>query len=356
MNRAEKKIKPLQDRKKCLFVYTSTAPLVINDGKFLRQHFEVIPYHCVMEKSPLRLGWNLLRFSLFVVINIPRVHLIYTWFTDYHSPILTLWANLWKKPIYCVVGGYEVEHLPHLKYGGLKNPLRKAAITFSLNHSTKLLAVSQHTYQRTKAIISHDQIEIIYNGVDLDEVRLNENFQAKKKTLFLTVGNFKTEQYVKRKGIDKFIFMAEKFDDKPFMIIGLSSQLNSPILKNRPKNVTVKSFLPPEELKKYYMQTKYYLQLSELETFGVAVLEALSFGAVPIISKKGALPEIFGDCSIVVDTDRLDEEIEILKTKMRRFSVDQNKIIQLMRKYDIQHRYRQLSRVLLSKKNGRSDD
>jgi glycosyltransferase involved in cell wall biosynthesis len=333
-------------KKRCLFVYPLKAPFVINDGKFLHRHFDVIEYHFKLEKSPFKLGWNLIKFCLFVALHIPRVDFVYTWFTDYHSPILTIWAGLYKKAIYRVVGGYEVEHLPYLKYGGLKNPIRRFAIKYSLNHATELLAVSKHTFQKTKNIVLHNRIKVIYNGIDLNDFSFDKTFNKKDKKYFMTVGNFKTEQYIRRKGIDKFIKLARYLNNETFVIIGISYNLKSPTLKNLPNNIILKPFLSLNELQEYYEKAKYYLQLSELETFGVAVLEAISFGAIPIISNKGALPEIFGDCSIIVDTDRFDEEIKTLKTRIDNFSMDKDKIQKVVSKYDIQNRYNELAKIL----------
>jgi hypothetical protein len=332
-------------KRKCLFIYPVKAPFVINDGKFLHQHFDVIEYHVRPGKSPIKLVWELFKFSQFITLHISKVDFVYTWFTDYLSPVLTFWAKFFKKPVYRVVGGFEVEYLPHLKYGGLKNPIRKWAIKYSLNNATKLLTVSKHTSQKTKNIVSHNRIKLIYNGVDLNDFNFNRSFDRREKKYFITVGNFKTEQYVIRKGIDKLIKLARYLNNETFIIIGISGNFESPTLKNLPDNIILKPYMPLKELQEYYEKAKFYLQLSELETFGVAVLEAISFGAIPIISKKGALTEIFGDCSIVVDTDKFDCEIENIKTKINNFTVDKNETQKLVEKYDIKNRYFELAKI-----------
>jgi len=336
-------------KKKCLFIYTSKAPFVLNDGKFLHRHFKVTEYHVKPGKSLIQLIWELFKFLKFVRKIVPKTDFVYTWFSDYQSPILTSFAKSYKKPIYRVVGGFEVEHLPHLKYGGLKNPIRKWAITYSLNQATLLLTVSKHTTERTAQLVSHNRIKLIYNGFDFNDFEFDRKYDNKEKKYFVTAGNFITEQYVKRKGIDKLKKLAQYFEYEKFIIIGISEKLESPTLRELPKNVILKPFIPLNELQQYYEQAKFYLQLSELETFGVAVLEALSFGAIPIISQKGALPEIFGDISIIVNTDEMDKEIPILQQKIDTFVRDEEKIFDVINKYNIKNRYKKLAQVLLEK-------
>ncbi|MCJ7813662.1 glycosyltransferase family 4 protein [bacterium] len=333
-------------RKKCLFIYTSNGPFVMNDNTFLHRYFEVTEYHCKMEKSFFKLGWNLFKFSFFVVSHISRIDFVYTWFIDYHSLILTLLVQIFQKPLYSVVGGYEVEHLPHIKYGGLKNPIRKFAIQFSLNHTTKILVVSQYTFQQTKKMISHNRIEVVNNAIDLKNIKLGKIQKRGIKKYFLSVGNIDTDQRMKRKGIDRFIQVARHFPDEPFMLIGVSEKMKMQLSKNSPDNIILIPKVLYAELQKYYEQAMYYIQLSEVESFGMAVLEAMSYGAIPIISNRGALPEIFGDVSIVVDVDQFDNEIKTLKQKMESYSYNIKKIQKILNKYDLTIRYKRLKEIL----------
>src|SRR5208337_5297666 len=45
---------------------------------------------------------------------------------------------------------------------------------------------------------------------------------------------------------------------------------------------------------------KIYCQLSRDETFGISLVEAMSYGCVPVVSDKGALPWIVQDTGIIV--------------------------------------------------------
>jgi glycosyltransferase involved in cell wall biosynthesis len=44
-----------------------------------------------------------------------------------------------------------------------------------------------------------------------------------------------------------------------------------------------------------------YVQASQHEGFGVSVAEAMLAGAIPVVTRAGALPEVVGDAGVVVD-------------------------------------------------------
>lgn len=56
-----------------------------------------------------------------------------------------------------------------------------------------------------------------------------------------------------------------------------------------------------EEKKRLLSQAWVYVQPSLLEGFGVAVLEAMASGTVPVCSTAGSLPEVVGDAGCLVD-------------------------------------------------------
>jgi glycosyltransferase involved in cell wall biosynthesis len=59
--------------------------------------------------------------------------------------------------------------------------------------------------------------------------------------------------------------------------------------------------------------SKYYLQLSYREGFGVAVIEAMACGCVPVVTDRGALPEVVGDAGYVIGHDEAGDLPDILR-------------------------------------------
>lgn len=323
----------------------SKGSFVLRDRQFLNDHFKCIEYDVRLTKQPFQFGWRLIKFTIYIFIHVPQVDLIYTWFTDYHSPILTLCATIFRKSVYRVIGGYEVESIPELKYGGLQNPIRKRAILFSLNRAAQLLAVSEYTREKAKEYISHNRIQVVHNGINM-ELFVKKNI-TQERSYFLTVGYINNIQKLRIKGIHRFIQMAEYFKHEKFIIVGVSDAIRDQLLDTLPGNVSLEPSVSSSRLLDFYYKSKYYVQLSEVESFGVAVLEALSYGAIPIISNRGALPELFGSCSLIIDIERFDHEVQALPMRLKEFDLDPQRVNDVIAKFDIINRYRRLEEILL---------
>lgn len=322
----------------------SRGSFVLGDRQFLNDHFNCIEYDVQLPKQPLHFGWRLIKFAVYIFIHVPRVDLIYTWFTDYHSPILTLCAMLFRKSIYRVIGGYEVESIPEFKYGGLQNPIRKRAILFSLNRATQLLAVSEYTREKAITHISHNRIQVVYNGINT-ELFVKKNHMH-ERSYFLTVGYINNDQKLGIKGIHRFVRLAECLKHETFLIVGVSQLIRDQLQHTLPGNVRIESSVPTSQLLNFYHKARYYVQLSEVESFGVAILEALSCGAIPIISNRGALPECFGSCSLIIDIERFDHELKALPMRLKEFNLDPQRVKDVIAKFDIINRYRRLEEIL----------
>ena len=67
---------------------------------------------------------------------------------------------------------------------------------------------------------------------------------------------------------------------------GYSEKTINRVKKYAPENVTFLGFLKKTELIGYYKTSKFYLQLSRHEAFGVSVVEAMSYGCIPIVSNQ----------------------------------------------------------------------
>ncbi len=338
--------KRLPRRKRCLYVYPTTAPFIDNDRKVLRSRYRLVEHRVQLSRNPLKLLRELARYKLFLLREAPRCDLAYMWFADYHS-LLDAWLlRFFRKPVYRVVGGYEVEYIPRLGYGGLKNPLRAFCVTQALQTARRLLCVSAHTLHKTLPLITHNRVEVLYNGVDSADFVPREGLPPEQRSGFLTVGNFDCEQYVLRKGIDRLAVLARSLPREQFTIVGVRPWLHSPTMDSLPDNVHKLDYVPLAELQRHYESARWYLQLSESESFGVAVLEALSLGCVTVISNKAALPEIFGEASVVVDTDTLEENLAEVIGRLRAARPNPGAVRALLERYDIRKRNERLLELL----------
>ncbi len=65
-------------------------------------------------------------------------------------------------------------------------------------------------------------------------------------------------------------------------------------------NVTFTGFLSDERLLDLLRKTSVYVQASTHEGFGCSLAEAMLCGCVPVVSDRGAIPEVVGDSGIYV--------------------------------------------------------
>ena len=70
-----------------------------------------------------------------------------------------------------------------------------------------------------------------------------------------------------------------------------------------PSNINYLGYVETKELEKYYEESKFYLQLSRHEAFGVSVVEAMKYHCIPIVTNVFALPEVVGKCGYIIQNN-----------------------------------------------------
>ena len=79
--------------------------------------------------------------------------------------------------------------------------------------------------------------------------------------------------------------------------------------------------LAPEGVQALYRRARIVLMPSGFESFGLVALEAMSAGAIPVVSSRTGLPEVVGDAGVVFengDVDDLQRKLESLMTDEKR--------------------------------------
>lgn len=70
---------------------------------------------------------------------------------------------------------------------------------------------------------------------------------------------------------------------------------------NIQENVNFIGSIKNEKVVDWMQRSIAYVQISDTETFGVAIAEAMSCGTHVIVSKRGAIPEVVGKHGVYVD-------------------------------------------------------
>ena len=143
------------------------------------------------------------------------------------------------------------------------------------------------------------KLKVFPNLMDVSKYALRSIDIKKNKKMVLTVGNI-NKWYIYRKGLLIFVKSAKFLPDLEFYLVGRYDNSIS-ILKNEaPKNVHFMGYLSDEKLIELYNLSDVYCQLSISESFGVALAEAMLCECVPVVSDRGALPEVVGDTGFYV--------------------------------------------------------
>ncbi len=285
-----------------LLVSSELAPFVARDLKILRERHNVV-VRFIHHANPFRFLGD--------VHTLWTSDLLFVWFASVFALPLVIAARLLGKRIVTVVGGYEAANEPEIGYGSARSPLLRTLVRWILVLSDQILAVSQSSelqIQRNLAVASN-KIRMVHHGFE----HISLDTDCPKTPRVINVGRVSDETW-KIKGIYDFVLAAEQMPDIRFVHIGsqlinVAAKLGRPL----PPNLEFIGQVPFEQLGQYLSTAKVYLQLSRHESFGCSVAEAMLFRCIPVISNAAALPEVVGDCGIIVKSRETSDVVDAVR-------------------------------------------
>jgi glycosyltransferase involved in cell wall biosynthesis len=100
---------------------------------------------------------------------------------------------------------------------------------------------------------------------------------------------------IKLKGLDTFVKAAVYHPQIRFLVVGLTQDGKKDLrLCFDSYNVEISDRASQAELIGCHQRATVYCQQSYRESFGVALAEAMASGCVPVVTNRGALPEVVG--------------------------------------------------------------
>lgn len=292
---------------KVLFVYSVLSTFSNNDLQILRNHFNVksikVTTFLVPKKDRDWLGY----FRL--IKGLIWSDIVYAWWADLNAFFIVLLCKLFRKKNIIVVGGHEVAYIPEINYGTLLSTKGRFEVKFILDHANKILAVSKFSEKETIHFSIPKLIKVVYNGVDI------KRFQpaGDKKNMVLTVVNKISQNTIGIKNLDTFLKASSYLPEVKFVVVGaISGNCKEFVKKKTRSNVEFTGYLDHCILVDYYQKTKVYCQLSTHESFGVALVEAMACGCIPVITKKSALPEIVGNVGFYAPYKNPQETADVI--------------------------------------------
>jgi glycosyltransferase involved in cell wall biosynthesis len=230
------------------------------------------------------------------------------WATGSVLPLLV--AKLTGKPIIVVAGGNEAmfyrDSVTSRPAGYLAYPWhKKLAVRASLRFADRVVAVSRFMVDDVAALGGRAPT-VAHNTVDPGVFHEISGCDRKFVTSIL---GFDANAYELKRG-DVFLRsiprILERDPDRRFRIIGRKGEMLAharSVIDSLEigRNVEIMSLVENSEVPRIMSEAIAYVQVSDTETFGLAVVEAMSCGAPVVVSSRGAIPEVVGDCGVFVD-------------------------------------------------------
>ena len=330
----------MERKKKILYIVAGGTGFINTDEKILLSIG-------IVRKINYKSLWNY--FSPKVLFNLIWCETVVIWFASIHALPVILLNYLFYKRLLIIAGGFDVANEPNIKYGAMQGKSRAIFGKWLLSRAHAVIAVSKSNKREIidNANVSINKIKLIYNSIPKPIIVQN----ISKKNEVLTVGEINKETFL-RKGLDRFIKVAEYMPDVQFIHIGKWTdnrgkpchKMINYVKKISPSNINYIGYVDKKSLEKYYSESKVYLQLSRHEAFGVSVVESMSYGCIPIVSHAFSLPEIVDTQGFVVSN--IDEALQKIKFSlaMQRESIDPS----YFKRFSIEARTLGFKRLLLN--------
>jgi len=220
----------------------------------------------------------------------------------------------------------QARGIPVVATGGGEQLLRDSAtsahtyaVRISAFHActllaTRLLATSTADYERMLALarFGRDKIMRSFHGVAAIEYADMRHFvHDRAPASLVTIAGLDTEFNVKRKGVLDAVNMLARFHaydrSASLTIIGRTTyramvEAHAAAL-GVAQRVRFAGYVTQTEKLDILHQSRFYVQLSEYEGFGIGALEALAHGCQVIHTNVGGLRDTIGDYGIVVARD-----------------------------------------------------
>lgn len=217
------------------------------------------------------------------------------WFADVASVVVG--ARVLRRPSLLIAGGYDVAAVPEIRYGRMLLRRTRWMGKLALLSASMVVCVSRANLSEVRRWAPSAEVDLLYHGFEADAFP----YGAKKRRQVVTVGAVSRE-YFERKGLDTFARTSRLMPDVDFIVAGriVHQDVAGRLRELGSSRLLVTDYLAQAELIRLLQESQVYAQLSIHEAFGCSVAEAMLCGCTPVVSDRGALPEVVGDCGYYV--------------------------------------------------------
>ena len=227
-----------------------------------------------------------------ILLGVARSDFNVSWF-GYHQAYRAIrYSRVLGRRSLVILGGFDVceEEDPYLSS-------RIEEIRYILLNAGKVLALSKRVQDKALAISPTAHVDLAYPGFDANRYRPS----GEKQPVVSTVAVIKRAN-LRRKGLETFVRSAAFVPECSFFVVGEWLDDAIDYLRSiAPKNVFFPGRVSEVELIRIFQQSSVYVQASTHEGFGCSLAEGMLCGCVPVVSDRGAIPEVVGDTGIYVN-------------------------------------------------------
>jgi glycosyltransferase involved in cell wall biosynthesis len=314
-------------KRKILFIYQIWSSFIKHDLELLSKHFQVTKYQVKSTKKIIPFLIDHIKLFFFLLLNHRKFDIIYTWFGDYYSFTAGFTGDLFGISQYIVVGGNDAVSIPSIGYGVFsKTNLRSRLVKKAYKKAKSILAVDDSLIQGVNHYAPGNNVVglenlipgikskciVIPTGYDTEKWKC---LKQQKRQQILSVAIIGSGKRAQLKGFDFFIEIARKFPNYKFVFIGVLPNATS-LDYNDVKNLEVYNKVEQEQLRKYYCESKVYLQLSLSEGLPNALCEAMLCECIPVGSAVNGIPNCIGDTGYILQKKNLDMACELIDKAM----------------------------------------
>jgi len=302
----------MRKRNHVLVVSSYDASYVVRDIESIQRYF---PTKVIIGHGAKRSIIQIINLVTQILKGLIWSDVSFIWFADFRALLTVIFAKILKKKTIVVIGGYEVAHVPDISYGGTLNTFLKKKISWIIHHADVVLSVSNASRNELIQNYGYKKSILVYNGVEIEKFYVNSH--TPKEDIVITVGGV-TLSNLNRKGIETFVKAAAYLPEITFYVIGKADEAAFEHLqKIATKNVVLVGFASDEELIRFYHKAKVYVQVSCHEAFGVSLAEAMLCECVPVVTKKGSLPEVVDNTGFYVPYNNPEETAKAIQNALK---------------------------------------
>lgn len=277
-----------------------------------------------------------------IFLAILHSDVVFVWWVAGRAAIIAfVFAKALRRKTIFVPGGSEVAVDSDIHGRDPRSAIRFVLAKIMIRLVDCVVPVSKFTLGEVLAISAPRRYRVVHHGIDTS--RFTYNLMSRKERNIITVAMGQSW----RKGLDRYAKLSQILPSFKFYVIGSVSS-----------DASCKNLFPPkmcagqvseDELMSFYQKATFYCQLSRHEGFGVAVAEAMACECVPVVSDCGALPEVVGDCGLIVPNGDPLVAAHLIQESLRRAPIlGRSARKRVLSKFSIERRSCELRNVILA--------